>query len=109
MGAGVLLAASLARWCILPAALLPAARPGGLGADFASGLRRGTLVLGALLPFGLALTLGVRGFIMLSAGVCAGLLVLLLARARIGGVTGDVFGMLVEVVETAALLAAVSV
>ena len=37
-------------------------------------------------------------------GVGAGALVLWLAKSRIGGVTGDVFGMIVEVVETLALL-----
>src|SRR6185295_3780239 len=31
---GILLAASLARWCILPAGLIPLARPSGMGADF---------------------------------------------------------------------------
>ena len=30
---GILLAASLARWCILPAALLPLARPSGMAAE----------------------------------------------------------------------------
>lgn len=36
----ILLAASLGRWAILPAGLQPLARPGGMGADFASGLRK---------------------------------------------------------------------
>ena len=102
---GILLAASLARWCILPASLLPLARPGGMGADFASGFRRSFIYIGALLPFGLALVLGTRGVISLLAGLAATAVVLWLAKSRIGGVTGDVFGMVVEVVETAVLLA----
>jgi adenosylcobinamide-GDP ribazoletransferase len=108
MGPGILLAASLSRWSILPAALFPAARPGGLGADFASGLRRSSIIVGALLPFGLAAALGLRGFFAALAGLSVAALVLLFARARIGGVTGDVFGMLVEIVEVAVLLAFVS-
>jgi cobalamin synthase len=37
-------------------------------------------------------------------GFGVGALILYLAKLRIGGVTGDVFGMIVEVVETAVLL-----
>src|SRR5512133_2407400 len=44
---GILLAASLARGCILFAGLLPLARHSGMGADFASGFRRSFLVWGA--------------------------------------------------------------
>jgi adenosylcobinamide-GDP ribazoletransferase len=101
---GILLAASAARWYILPAGLLPLARPGGMGADFSSGLQRSFTYMGAILPAGLALVFGMRGVISLLAGTAAAALVLWLARSRIGGVTGDVFGMVVEVVETAVLL-----
>jgi adenosylcobinamide-GDP ribazoletransferase len=101
---GILLAASLARWCILPAGLLPLARPGGMGADFSLGLRRSFIYVGGMLPVSLALVLGTRGILSLLAGLAAAALVLWLAKSRIGGVTGDVFGMVVEVVETVALL-----
>lgn len=104
---GILLAASLARWCILPAALLPLARPAGAGmaADFAQGFRRSFLVWGAIIPLGMAILLGTRGFFPALTGAGAAILVLWLAKSRIGGVTGDVFGMLVEVVETMILIA----
>src|SRR5215216_4427900 len=72
---GILLAASLARWCILPAGLLPLARPGGMGADFLSGLRRSFIYMGAVLPVGLALVLGMRGVISLLVGLAAAALV----------------------------------
>jgi len=101
---GILLAASLARWCILPAGLLPLARLSGMGADFSAGLQRSFIYVGAVLPMGLALVLGMRGIISLLAGLAAAALVLWLAKSRISGVTGDVFGMVVEVVETAVLL-----
>lgn len=101
---GILLAASLARWCILPAAILPQARSSGMGADFALGFRRSFILWGAILPLLIAVLLGVRGFISTAAGVGVALCVLWLARSRIGGVTGDVFGMIVEIVEVAALL-----
>jgi adenosylcobinamide-GDP ribazoletransferase len=101
---GILLAASLARWCILPAGLLPQARPSGMGADFALGFRRSFLLWGALIPLLIALLLGVRGFIATAAGLGAAVCILWLARSRIGGVTGDVFGMIVEIVEVTVLV-----
>jgi adenosylcobinamide-GDP ribazoletransferase len=104
MSLGILLAASLARWCILPAGLFPLARPSGMGADLASSLQRSFIYVGGVLPLGLALVLGTRGVVSLLAGLAAAALVLWLAKSRIDGVTGDVFGMVVEVVETAVLL-----
>ena len=103
-GHAVLLAASLARWCILPAGLVPLARQSGMGADFASGLRRSFIIWGAVLPFGIAILLGVRGVLSVFVGLAAMGFVLSLARSRIGGVTGDVFGMIVEIVEAVVLL-----
>src|SRR5215211_471628 len=103
-GLGILLAASLSRWCILPAGLLPLARPSGMGADFVAGLRPSFLVWGAVIPLAIAILLGARGVLCALAGLGAAGLVLLLATSRIGGVTGDVFGMLVEIVETVVLV-----
>jgi adenosylcobinamide-GDP ribazoletransferase len=104
---GIMLAATLARWCILPAGLVPLARRSGsgMGADFALGFRRSFLVWGAVLPLGFAILLGIRGILSTLAGLGAAALVLWLAKSRIGGVTGDVFGMLVEIVETVVLMA----
>ena len=101
---GILLAASLARWCILPAALLPLARPSGMAADFAQGFRRSFLVWGVIVPLAIAIFLGARGFLASLAGLGAASLLLWFAKRRIDGVTGDVFGMLVEVVETVMLI-----
>jgi adenosylcobinamide-GDP ribazoletransferase len=102
---GILLVASLARWCILLAALMPLARPSGMGADFISGFQRSFIILGGIIPFIIAMLLGLRGVLSALAGVGAAGFVLGFARSRIGGVTGDVFGMIVEVVETVTLLA----
>jgi len=105
---GILLAASLARWCILPAALLPLARPSGMGADFAAGFRRSFVIWGAIIPLVIAIVLGADGILAVTAGLVSTVFVLWLAKSRIGGVTGDVFGMVVEVVETIVLLAFVA-
>ena len=102
---GILLAASLARWCILPAGLFPLARPSGMGADFAAGFRRSFILWGAIIPLTIVLLLGVRGIYAAFAGLIAAALVLFFAKSRIGGVTGDVFGMVVEIVEIIVLLA----
>ena len=104
VGFAILLAASLARWCILPAGLLPLARSTGMGADFMAGFRRSFMLGGAIIPLVIAILLGIRGILSLLAGIGAAGLVLLFARSRIGGVTGDVFGLIVEVVETVVLL-----
>jgi len=101
---GIILAASLARWCILPAGLLPLARPSGMGADFKAGFRPWFIAVGAIIPLTQSIILGTRGLISLLAGLLAAALVLRLAKSRINGVTGDVFGMTVEVVEVVSLL-----
>ncbi len=102
---GIMLAASLARWCILPAGLLPLARPSGMGADFKAGFRPWFIAVGAIIPLTLSIILGTRGLVSLAAGLIAAAVVLRLAKSRINGVTGDVFGMTVEVVEVVSLLA----
>lgn len=100
----IFLAASLARWCILPAGLIPLARPSGMGADFLSGFQRAFILWGAIIPLAIATLLGVRGFFATLSGVGAAALTLLLAKSRIGGVTGDVLGMVVEIVEVVVLI-----
>ena len=101
---GILLASSLGRWCILPAGLLPLARPSGMGVDFASGFRRSFIFWGAIIPVVMTIILGARGVLSTLLGLGAAGLVLWLAKSRINGVTGDVFGMVVEIAETFTLL-----
>lgn len=100
----ILLAASLGRWAILPAGFQPLARSGGMGADFASGLRKPALLWSGLIPLGLALYLGLQGMIALGVSMLALFFLLRFVRVRIGGVTGDVFGLIVEVTESLTLL-----
>jgi adenosylcobinamide-GDP ribazoletransferase len=101
---GILLAASWARWCVLPTGLLPLARASGMGADFASGFQRSFIFWSAIIPLVIAVLLGWRGILSILAGLGAAGLVLWLAKSRIGGVTGDVFGMVIEIVEVVVLL-----
>jgi len=101
----VLLAASASRWVVLLAGRQPLARPDGMGADFTLGLQPTALLWGALIPLALAALGGTRGLAALLSALLAAGGVTLLARRRIGGVTGDVFGAVVELGELAVLLA----
>jgi adenosylcobinamide-GDP ribazoletransferase len=100
-----LLAAVTARWLILLAARAPSARPGGMGADFALGLRPSVLLLAALVPAVLAVLGGPRALLGLAAAHLVAFALLRFARARLGGITGDVLGMIVEVSELTILIA----
>lgn len=98
------LAPSLARWLILIVAQQPAARPGGMGAAFAAGLNRTTVLGAAIVPLvliGLGLPRSI--FAALAAALVA-LVIVRLARTRLGGMTGDVFGLTIEATELAVLL-----
>jgi adenosylcobinamide-GDP ribazoletransferase len=88
-------------------ALLPSARPGGLSAAFVGASPWPALTAGLLLT--LAGTIAGRGFVgilAVTAGLAAGAGVLVLARRRLGGYTGDVLGAAGMVVETVALVTA---
>jgi adenosylcobinamide-GDP ribazoletransferase len=92
----------------------PAARPDGFGALVAGATSaRARITAGAAL---LAVTVGtaaavwggypaVRVAVAVLAGLCAGGLLRHVARRRLGGMTGDVFGAVVEVCTAVALLA----
>lgn len=101
----LLFAPVLARWLILLVARQPMARPGGMGADFALGLTRRGYLAAAVLPLALLALGWPRTLLAAAAAHLLALAVIRLARARLGGVTGDVMGLTVELGETAVLLA----
>jgi adenosylcobinamide-GDP ribazoletransferase len=111
---GLVLAAALSRVAALaPMVLLEPARPGGLSASVG---RPGRAALGTALGLGTALALaavplglpvGGAALMVLCAGLAA-LALVRLARAKIGGQTGDVIGACQQVSEIAALVALVA-
>ena len=98
------LAASTARWLLLWAARQPMARPDGLGAAFKPELTWMGMLMSAVLPLGLAVLSGWRGLAALVLGCVCAAGIFRWARMRLGGLTGDVFGLMVETVEVVTLL-----
>jgi adenosylcobinamide-GDP ribazoletransferase len=103
--AALVLAAVTGRVAAVLATGMPAARTGGLGALVAGRTGRagrvatGLLLLAAVLPAGLALggaAAALRGLAAALAGLLAGGLLGRTARRRLGGMTGDVFGAIIE-------------
>jgi adenosylcobinamide-GDP ribazoletransferase len=97
-------AAGLGRYLLLPAGRQPLARPGGMGADFASGLNRTVILWSALVVVLLTALAGWRGLLVVLVVHVVTWGVLSLAKARLGGVTGDVLGLVVELAELVTLL-----
>jgi adenosylcobinamide-GDP ribazoletransferase len=96
----------------------PAARPGGFGALVAGRTsRRARTLTVVLLGCAIAVAglasdgtgLAVRGLVAALIGLLAGGLLQLVARRRLGGLTGDVFGAIVEVSAATVLVACVLV
>ncbi|MDA0638617.1 adenosylcobinamide-GDP ribazoletransferase [Nonomuraea sp. MCN248] len=99
-------------WACRPA--VPAARPDGLGATVAGTVRTRTallvtvaaLVVTAALPLrpGVPVRELIGPPVALLAGLAAASFLLVRARRRLGGITGDVLGALVETAAAAALV-----
>jgi adenosylcobinamide-GDP ribazoletransferase len=100
----LLLAPIWGRWLLLWAARQPQARPEGMGASFAAGLTPEVLATATILPLIVLFLSGGRGLIGVGLATIAMLALVALARRRLGGVTGDVYGLVVEISEVVILL-----
>ena len=102
-----LLAPTIARFLILPTAIQPQARPQGMGADFSATISRKIIGLASILPIVLILAGWQQPINLVAGAVFAAIgtaIWIFLARSRIGGVTGDVYGAVVETAEISILL-----
>lgn len=113
--AGLLLAEVTGRVSVVVATSSPAARPGGFGALVANrttAAERALTVAAAACAIAAAgltadgPTLALRGLAATLAGLLAGWLLQRTAQRRLGGITGDVFGAILAVSATAALVVA---
>jgi adenosylcobinamide-GDP ribazoletransferase len=94
---------------VIAARAFPLARPEGLAAHFRQGLGAREVSIAMLTAVLVAALVSARmgwhGLIPLIAAPVAMLAMARLATARLGGLTGDVYGAIVELAETAALVA----
>jgi adenosylcobinamide-GDP ribazoletransferase len=102
-----LAAGAAGRAAMLPLAFaLPYARPGSGQGQLLEGVGIVTVVVGVAIALALALPAGAAGLWGAAGAALAAVVVGLVARAKLGGVTGDVLGATAKLAETAALLAA---
>jgi adenosylcobinamide-GDP ribazoletransferase len=95
---------AVARWAAVAGAFwFKSARPGGMGDYFRTGLTRSVLVAATVLGLTAAAALLWRESVVWAAVLAAFLAFAFFARSRLGGLTGDVYGGIIELAETAAL------
>lgn len=102
--AQIFLAPILGRWAIVFAATFPPARSSGMAAMFRAGLSRRIVFIATMFTALVCAFFGVRGIF---ASVIAFVVALFLARLalnRLGGLTGDIYGMICESVEVGVLI-----
>lgn len=97
--------ASLGRWsAAIAAGAYPSARPGGMGDYFRRGLGRRELALASAVALVATLPLGWLGLVPWSLASLALIVLCSLAQQRLGGLTGDTYGAVIELVETLSLV-----
>ncbi|WP_436794792.1 adenosylcobinamide-GDP ribazoletransferase [Actinospongicola halichondriae] len=96
-------AASRTSMAVIPV-LVPYARPAGLASPFLAGARHWHALW--LVPVGVLLVIchQTTGLIALAVGIASVVMVVVSARRRLGGFTGDVLGAAAVIMETAMLL-----
>ena len=86
------------------AATFPLARADGMAARFREGFGRREIFIGTLITAIAVGAFGWRGLIAWVAAVLVAFAVARIALKRLGGLTGDVYGAVGELVEVAVLL-----
>lgn len=90
---------------VVSMSVAPVARGQGLGADYVAGLRPGRVIAAVLSAMVIAvLVLGWWAPIVIAVSVVPVMVVVLIARKKIGGLSGDVLGTIEQVAEMAVLV-----
>jgi adenosylcobinamide-GDP ribazoletransferase len=100
----LVLAPILARWAMVLAATFPLARDTGMAVLFRDGFGRWQLLAATVWAALGAVALGWRGLVAFVMAFAIVLVFARLARDRLGGMNGDVYGAIGEVVEAAILV-----
>ncbi len=100
----VFLAPLLARWAMVVAAAYPPARSEGMAIAFRAGLTRREIFVATLMTAFVCVWLGALGVGALAAATGVMLFIVRAAINRLGGLTGDIYGMIGESVEVAVLI-----
>jgi adenosylcobinamide-GDP ribazoletransferase len=100
---------ALSRWAMVGAIVaFPPARPGGLGAAFRAGAKPWHAVVATVIVALVLVPVGWRGLAMLALAVLGLVIVGLRIRHSVGGLTGDSYGAINEVVMVLGLLGALA-
>lgn len=101
----LVLAPTLGRWfVVLAAAGWPNARPGGMGDRFRQGLHRWHVAWATLTALAVVAWFQLDGMIALMAALITGWMLARFAAGRLDGLTGDIYGAIVEGVEAVVLV-----
>ena len=102
--APLFLAPVLGRWAMVYAAAYPPARAEGMAVMFRAGLTRRVILAATIFAAGCALVCGVFGLAAIAAAFLVATALARFALGRVGGLTGDIYGMICESVELSVLI-----
>ncbi|MCX7838831.1 MAG: adenosylcobinamide-GDP ribazoletransferase [Anaerolineae bacterium] len=102
--APILLAPVLGRWAMVFAATFPLARSSGMAVMFRAGLSRCIVFIATMFTALVCAMFGARGVIAFVVAFAVALFIARLAQNRLGGLTGDIYGMICESVEVTVLV-----
>lgn len=102
----LLLPPALGRWAVVIAARAwPSARPGGMGDRFRQGVGRREVIASTVTALALAAIFGWMGLLGLATAALGLFALGTFAARRLGGLTGDIYGAIIEGVEALVLIA----
>jgi adenosylcobinamide-GDP ribazoletransferase len=107
--APLFLAPILGRWAMVYAATYPPARAEGMAVLFRAGLTRRVILAATVVAASLTALCGGFGLVAFVTAFALATLLARFATARVGGLTGDVYGMICECVEVAIMVLGTSV